>query len=163
MIIFDYCSSFLGRLDHPSMVSVFKCFYTLHTMFSASPCRYFLSNSPILIQMATWSFRDALEELELRRQFDESMLKSEVGLRLGDICFAEIQTTIKMRAVRFSTFLHYIADGSFNPDHMAPHCCSQTTAILIAFLPDWHLQDIESVGIGCVIRRFGAPWGTCHP
>ena len=42
---------------------------------------------------------------------------------------------------------------------MAPHCCSQTTAILIAFLPGRHLQDIESVGIGCVIRRFGAPLG----
>ena len=54
---------------------------------------------PLLIQMAMWSFRDALEELELRRQFNESMLKSEVGLRLGDICFAELQTTIKMRAV----------------------------------------------------------------
>ena len=37
--------------------------------------------------------------------------------------------------------------------------CSQTTAILIAFLPGWHLQDIENVGIGCVIRRSGAPVG----
>ena len=99
MIILDYCSSFPHRLDHPSMVSVFKCFYTLHTTFSAPLHRNFSSNSPILIQMATWSFRDALEELELRHQFDESMLKSEVGLRLGDICFAELQTTIKMCAV----------------------------------------------------------------
>ena len=109
--------------------------------------------------MATWSFRDALEELELRHHFDDSMLQSEAGLRLGDIRFAEIQTTIKMRAVRFSTFLRYIVDGTFNPDKLAPHCCSQTTAILIAFLPDWHLQDIESIGIGCVIRRFGSPLG----
>ena len=109
--------------------------------------------------MATWSFRDALEELELRRQFDESMLQSDMGLHLGDIRFAEIQTSIKMRAVRFSTFLHYIKDGSFNPDNLAPHCCSQTTAILLAFLPDWHIQDIESVGIGCVIRRYGTPLG----
>ena len=159
MIILDYCSSFLCRLDHPSTVSVFKCFYTLHTTFSVSPRRNFLSNSLILIQMATWSFRDALEELELRRQFNELMLKSEVGLCLGDIRSAELQTTIKMCTVRLSTFLRYIADGAFNPDHMAPHCCSQTTAILIAFLPDQHLQDIESVGIGCVIRRLGAPLG----
>ena len=69
-------------------------------MFSVSlPHRNFSSNSPILIQMAMWSFRDALEELELRRQFDESVLQSEAGLHLGDIRFAEIQTTIKMRAV----------------------------------------------------------------
>ena len=128
-------------------------------MFSMLPRRNFSSNSPILIQMATWSFRDALEELELRRQFDESVLQSEAGLRLGDIRFAEIQTTIKMRAVRFSTFLRYITDGSFNPDKLAPHCCSQTTAILLAFLPDRHIQDIESIGIGCIIRRFGTPLG----
>ena len=50
-------------------------------------------------------------------------------------------------------------DGAFNPDHLAPHCCSQTTAILITFLPGRHLQDIESVGIGCVIHRFGASVG----
>ena len=74
------------------------------------PHRNFPSNSPILIQMATWSFKDALEELELRHQFDKSMLQSDVGLRLGDIRFAEKQTSIKMRAVRFSTFLRYI-DG----------------------------------------------------
>ena len=49
--------------------------------------------------MAMWSFRDALEELELRHQFDESMLQSDMGLRLGDIRFAEIQNSIKMHAV----------------------------------------------------------------
>ena len=49
--------------------------------------------------MATWSFRDALEELELKRQFDDSTLKSEVGLRVGDVRFAELQATIKMRTV----------------------------------------------------------------
>ena len=32
-------------------------------------------------------------------------------------------------------------------------------AILLAFLPDWHIQDIESFGIGCAIRRFGTPMG----
>ena len=109
--------------------------------------------------MAIWSFRDALEELEVRHQFDVSMLQSAVGLRLGDICFAEIQTTIKMRAIRLSTFLRYVEDGMFNPDHLAPHFCSQTTAILLAFLPDRHLQDIESIGIGSIIRRCGTLLG----
>ena len=109
--------------------------------------------------MATWSFRDALEELEVRRHFDESMLQSAIGIHLGDIRFAEIQTTIKMCAIRFSTFLHYVKDGLFNPDKLAPHCCSQTTVILLAFIPDWHIQDIESVGIGNVICRCGTPLG----
>ena len=112
--------------------------------------------------MATWSFRDALEELELKRQFDESTLKSEAGLRVGDVRFAELQATIRMRTVRLSTFLHYVEDGAFNPDHLSPHHCSQMTAILLAFLPGRHLQDIEYVGIGCVIRRSGAPVGDVH-
>ena len=128
-------------------------------MLSASPCRKFSNNSPILIQMATWSFRDALEELEVRHHFDESMLQSAVGIRLGDIRFTEIQTTIKMRAIQFSTFLHYVKDGLFNPDKLAPHCCSQTTAILLAFIPDWHIQDIKNIGIGNVIHRCGTPLG----
>ena len=68
-------------------------------MLFASPRRKFSSNSSILIQMATWSFKDALEELELKRQFDESTLKSEAGLRVGDVRFAELQATIRMRTV----------------------------------------------------------------
>ena len=56
-----------------------------------------------------------------------------------------------MRAVWFNTFLHYVEKGMFNPDNLAPHCCSQTTAILLAFIPDRCVEDIESVGIGNVI------------
>ena len=68
------------------------------------------------IQMTTWSFRDALEELEERGHFDESLLRSALGLHLGAICFAEIQTSIKMHAVWFSMFLRYVKEGFFNPD-----------------------------------------------
>ena len=64
-----------------------------------------------------------------------------------------------MHAVRFSTFLHYVKKGFFNPDNLAPHCCSQTTAILLAFIPHWCLKDIKNVGIGNVIRRCGTPLG----
>ena len=46
--------------------------------------------------MTTWSFRDALAELEVRGHFDESVLWSMQGLHMGDIHFAEIQTTFKM-------------------------------------------------------------------
>ena len=87
----------------------------------------------------------------MRGNFDESVLQSAIGLHLGDICFTEIQTSIKMHAVWFSTFLHYVEKGLFKPDHLAPHCCSQTTAILLAFIPDRCLEDIENVGIGNVI------------
>ena len=103
------------------------------------------------IQMTTWSFRDALEELEVRGHFDESVLRSTLGLHLGDIHFTEIQTSIKMHVVCLSMFLRFIEEGSFNADNLALEGCSQTTAILLAFIPDRHLEDIESIGIGNVI------------
>ena len=58
--------------------------------------------------MTTWSFRDALEELEVRGHFDESVLWSALGLCLGDIHFTEIQTTIKMHAVPLRMFLRFV-------------------------------------------------------
>ena len=111
------------------------------------------------IQMTTWSFRDALEELKTKGHFDESVLRSTLGLRLGDIHFAEIQTTIKMCVVHLNTFLRLIEQGSFNADNLPLDGCSRTTAILLAFIPDRCLEDIESVAIGNVIRRCGSPLG----
>ena len=101
--------------------------------------------------MTTWSFRDALEELEVRGHFDESVLRSALGLCLGDICFTEIQTTIKMCTVHLDTFLRFVEQGCFNADNLPLDGYSQTMAILLAFIPDQHLEDIEGVAIGNVI------------
>ena len=109
--------------------------------------------------MTTWSFRDVLAELKVRGHFDESVLQSAQGLHMGDICFTEIQTTFKMHAVPFRTFMQFIEKGSFNADNLPADGCSHTMAILLAFIPDPRLTDIESVGIGNVIRRRGSPLG----
>ena len=45
-----------------------------------------------------------------------------------------------------------IANGSFNPEHMAESDYSHSTAILLAFIPDAKLKDIERVGIGLVVH-----------
>ena len=109
--------------------------------------------------MTTWSFRDALEELEVKHHFDKSILQSNVGLCLGDIRFAEIQTSIKIRVVHFNTFMQFVEQGCFNADNLPIDGCSQTMAILLAFIPDRCLEDIESIGIGNMIRRHGSPIG----
>ena len=44
-----------------------------------------------------------------------------------------------------------IANGSFNPEHMAESDYSHNTAILLTFIPDAKLKDIERVGIGLVV------------
>ena len=100
-----------------------------------------------------------MEELETRGRFDESVLRSTLGLHLGDIRFAEIQTTIKMHAVPVHTFLQFIDKGYFNSDNLPLDGYSHTTAILLAFIPDTCLMDIECVGIGNVIQRCGTPLG----
>ena len=109
--------------------------------------------------MTTWSFRDALEELEVRGHFDESVLRSALGLHLGDIHFAEIQTSIKMHTVHLDMFLQFVEQGSFNADNMTPDGYSQTMAILLAFIPDQCLEDIKGDAIGNVIWRRGSPLG----
>ena len=109
--------------------------------------------------MTTWSFRDALEELEARGHFNKSVLKSAIGLHLGDIRFAEMQTTIKMCVVCFRTFLRFVKQGSFNADNLPLDGYSHTMAILLAFLPNQCLEDIERIGIGSIIRRDGSPLG----
>ena len=112
--------------------------------------------------MASWSFRDVLVELKAKNCFDESMLWSVQGLHLGDIHFAEIQTTFKMHAVSFCTFLQFVKKGSFNPDNLPADSYSHTMAILLAFIPDPCLMDIECVGIGKVIQWDGSPLGGMH-
>ena len=113
----------------------------------------------INIQMTTWSFRDALEELKSSGHFDESVLQSTLSLRLGDILFAEIQTTIKMRVVPIRMFLWFIDQGCFNADNLPLDGYSHTTAILLAFIPDMCLTDIECMAIGNMIQRCGTPLG----
>ena len=109
--------------------------------------------------MTTWSFRDVLAELEVRGHFDKSVLQSVQGLCMGDIRFTEIQTTFQMRMVPFHTFLQFVEKGSFNADNLPADGYSHTMAILLAFVPNLHLTDIECVGIGNVIRRRRSPLG----
>ena len=100
--------------------------------------------------MKTWLFRDALAELKVGH-FDESMLWGTQGLCMGDIHFAEIQTTFKMHAMSFCTFLQFVKKGSSNPDNLPADSYSHTTAIHLAFIPDPRLTDIECMGIGNLI------------
>ena len=97
--------------------------------------------------MTTWSFRDALVELEVRGHFDESVLQSMQGLCMGGIHFAEIQTTFKMCMVPFRTFLQFVEKGSFNADNLLVDGYSHTTAILFAFVPTRTSQTLSTWGL----------------
>ena len=81
------------------------------------------------------------------------------GLCMGDIRFTEIQTTFKMNMVPFHIFLQFIKKGSFNADNLPVNSYSHTMMILLAFIPNPCLENIERVGIGNVIQRHGSPLG----
>ena len=53
--------------------------------------------------------------------------------------------------VSFHSFLQFIEKGCFNPNKLPEDSYSHTTAILLAFIPDPCLTDIERVGIGNII------------
>ena len=116
----------------------------------------------LTFQMAVWSFRDGLAELEAKNCFNKSMLHSTQGLRTGDIRFVEIQTTFRMHAVLFHSFLQFIKKGCFNPDKLPEDSYSHTTAIILAFIPDPHLIDIKCVGIGNIIWWHRSLLGDMH-
>ena len=64
-----------------------------------------------------------------------------------------------MHVVRFQMFLQFVEQGSFNADNLPLDGYSHTMAILLAFLPDPRLEDIECIGINTVIQRHRSPLG----
>ena len=64
-----------------------------------------------------------------------------------------------MHTLPIHTFLQLVKQGSFNADNLPLDGYSHTMAILLAFIPDTCLTDIESVVISNVIQRCGSPLG----
>ena len=66
--------------------------------------------------MADWTFEDALTAIQSLPSIPTSVLQSVDGLRLGDICFAKIQTTLRMHTVLLVVLKKWVEDGKFNPE-----------------------------------------------
>ena len=66
--------------------------------------------------MVDWKFEDALAAIQSLPSIPASILQSTDGLRLGDICFAKIQTTLWMCAVPLAVLEKWVEDGKFNPE-----------------------------------------------
>ena len=89
------------------------------------------TNFVLLLKMADWTFKDALVAIQSPPSIPISVLQSTGGLRLEDICFTKIQTTLQMRTIPIAVLEKWAEDGSFNPEHMAEGDYSHTTTILI--------------------------------
>ena len=109
--------------------------------------------------MADWTFKDVLTVIQSPPSIPTSVLQSADGICLGDIHFAKIHTTLQMHAVPLVVLEKWVDNGGFNPECMLDADYSHSTAILLTLTPDSQLNDIESVGIGLIFCRCGAPLG----
>ena len=74
--------------------------------------------------MADWMFEKALVAIQSPDSIPFTTLVSPVGLRLGDIHFAKIQTNLRMQTVAIAILEEWISNGSFNLDHKPDEDCS---------------------------------------
>ena len=113
----------------------------------------------ILLQMADWTFKKALAAIKSPPSIPFDTLLSPVGLRLGDICFAKIQTNLHMRTIAIAVLEEWISNGSFNLHHKPDEDCSRTTAILIILTPNMQGTGLTYVSVGLIIRWRKGPVG----
>ena len=101
--------------------------------------------------MADWTFEKALAAIKSPPSIPFDTLLSPVGLRLGDIRFAKIQTNLRMQTIAIAILEEWISNGSFNPHHKPDEDCSRTTAILIILTPNTQGTGLMYVSVGLII------------
>ena len=109
--------------------------------------------------MAGWTFENALVAIQSPPSIPFSVLLSTDGLHLGDIHFAKIQTTLRMRTVSISVLETWIANGSFNPDCMAEGKYSHSTTILTILNPNDQGTRLKCASIRLIVRQRNGPVG----
>ena len=109
--------------------------------------------------MADWTFEKALAAIKSPPSIPFDTLLSPVGLRLGDIRFAKIQTNLHMWTVAIAILEEWILNRSFNLHHKPNDDCSCTTAILIILTPNMQGTGLMYASIGLIIRWHKGPVG----
>ena len=122
-----------------------------HLTLASLDARIYSTNFIILFKMADWTFEDDLAAIQSPHSIPISVLQSTGGLRLGDIHFAKIQTTLPMRTIPIVVLEKWAVDGSFNPECMAEGDYSRTTAILILLNPNTEGTALESASVGLFV------------
>ena len=132
----------------------------LHLILTSLDACVYGTNFVILFKMADWMFEDALAAIRSPDSILISVLQSAGGLRLGDICFAKIQTTLHMRTVPIAVLKKWAVDGSFNLEKMAEGDYSCTTTILIILSTNPEGTALESASVRLIVQRCMGPMGS---
>ena len=109
--------------------------------------------------MAGWTFENALSAIQSPSSIPFSVLLSMDGLCLGDICFAKIQTTLRMWTVSITTLERWIVNGSFNPGCMAEGNYSHSTTILVVLNPNNQGTALKCASVRLIVQWCNGPVG----
>lgn len=103
--------------------------------------------------MSGWTFEDALAAIQSRNSIPFSVLLSADGLHLGDIRFAKILATLRMRTVSITVLEKWIVTRTFNPERKAEGEYSCSTAILIVLIPNNQGTDLKCMGVRLIVQQ----------
>ena len=101
--------------------------------------------------MSDWSFEDALAAIQSPASIPFSVLLSMDGIRLGDVRFAKIQTTLRMRSVSIPTLGRWIEGGKFNPNRKAEDEYSHSTSILVILNPNHQGTGLKCASVELIV------------
>ena len=102
--------------------------------------------------MSSWSFEDTLAAIQSPASIPFSVLLSTDGIHLGDVCFAKVQTTLRMRSLSILTLERWIEIGKFNPNHKAEDEYSRSTGIHVILNPNHQGTGLKCVSVGLIVR-----------
>ena len=102
--------------------------------------------------MSGWSFEHALAAVQCPASIPFLVLLSMDGIRLGDIHFTKIQTTLHMRTVSITVLERWIANGNFNPGCKADGEYSCSTAILVILNPNNQGTGLKCASVGLIVQ-----------
>ena len=103
--------------------------------------------------MLGWSFEDTLAAIQSPASIPFSVLLSKDGIRLGDVHFAKVQTTLRMWSVSIPTLERWIEGRKFNPNCKAEDEYSRSTSILVILNPNHQGTGLKCMSVGLIIQR----------
>ena len=101
--------------------------------------------------MVGWTFENALAAIQSPPSMLFTILLSMDGLCLGDIHFAKVQMTLRMRTVSITVLERWVASRHFNLEHMAADDCSCGTAILLVLTPNKQGIALMYASVGLIV------------
>ena len=100
--------------------------------------------------MAMISFSSLCEHLQSLHSLSSDLLMGQEGLHFRDIHFA---LTLNMQHIPFTYLKSLVSVDSFQPEGTTMDAASNSTAILIVFLPDDQHKTIQHVHIRLVVHH----------